>query len=171
MRFGRGGGGDGQGRWHMALYHSIEFENEVLVAPGGPVLDQLSGQAFGNGVPRHKIELQGGLFYKGLGLRLSGDYQAATRIDGSGLAGSQDLFFDDIAKFNLRAFVNLEQQDWLTGGTPGFWKGSRLSFSVDNLFDAQQRVTDSSGVVPLSYQPALVDPLGRTFEIEFRKLF
>ncbi|MGV2496517.1 TonB-dependent receptor [Pelagerythrobacter aerophilus] len=171
MRFGRGGGGDGQGRWYMALYHSIEFENEVLVAPGGPVLDQLSGQAFGNGVPRHKIELQGGLFYKGLGLRLSGDYQSATRIDGSGLAGSQDLFFDDIAKFNLRAFVNLEQQDWLTGGTPGFWKGSRLSFSVDNLFDAQQRVTDSSGVVPLSYQPALVDPLGRTFEIEFRKLF
>ncbi|MBM0168533.1 TonB-dependent receptor [Altererythrobacter sp. C41] len=171
MRFGRGGGGDGQGRWHMALYHSIEFENEVLVAPGGPVLDQLSGQAFGNGVPRHKIELQGGLFYKGLGLRLSGDYQAATRIDGSGMPGSQDLFFDDIAKFNLRAFVNLEQQDWLTGGTPGFWKGARLSLGVDNLFDAQQRVTDSSGVVPLSYQPSLVDPLGRTFEIEFRKLF
>lgn len=172
MRFGRGGGGgDGQGRWHMALYHSIEFENEVLVAPGGPVLDQLSGQAFGNGVPRHKIELQGGLFYKGLGLRLSGDYQAATRIDGSGMPGSQDLFFDDIAKFNLRAFVNLEQQDWLTDGTPGFWKGARLSLGVDNLFDAQQRVTDSSGVVPLSYQPSLVDPLGRTFEIEFRKLF
>ncbi|RXZ66370.1 TonB-dependent receptor domain-containing protein [Pelagerythrobacter rhizovicinus] len=171
MRFGRGGGGDGQGRWHMALYHSIEFENEVLVAPGGPVLDQLSGQAFGNGVPRHKIELQGGLFYKGLGLRLSGDYQSATRIDGSGLAGSQDLFFDDIAKFNLRAFVNLEQQDWLTGGTPSFWKGARFSFGVDNLFNAHQRVTDGTGAVPLSYQPDLVDPLGRTFEIEFRKLF
>lgn len=168
---GRGRGGDGQGRWNLALYHSIEFENEVLVAPGGPVLDQLSGQAFGNGVPRHKIELQGGLFHKGVGLRLSADYQSATRVDGSGLPGSQDLFFDDIAKVNLRAFVNLEQQGWLTGATPGFWKGSRLSFSVDNLFDAQQRVTDSSGTVPLSYQPALIDPLGRTFQIEFRKLF
>lgn len=169
--FGRRSRDDGQGRWFAALYHSIEFENQVLVAPGGPVLDQLSGQAFGNGVPRHKIELQGGLFYKGFGLRLSGDYQSATRIDGSGMPGSQDLFFDDIAKFNLRFFADLERQDWLTGGTPGFWKGARLSFRVDNLFDAQQRVTDSSGAVPLSYQPALIDPLGRTFEIELRKLF
>ena len=171
-RFGGGGpGGGGQGRWNLGLYHSIEFENEVLVSPGGPVLDQLSGQAFGNGVPRHKIELEGGLFYKGVGLRLSGNYEGATRVDGSGLPGSQDLFFDDIAKFNLRAFANLEQQEWLTGGTPGFWKGARLSLGVNNLFDAQQRVTDGNGEVPLSYQPELVDPLGRTFQISFRKLF
>lgn len=175
---GRGGGasrfgrrGDGQGRWNLGLYHSIEFENEVLVAPGGPVLDQLDGQAIGSGIPRHKIELEGGLFYKGLGLRLSGDYQSATRIDGTGLPGSQDLFFDDIATFDLRAFVNLEQQEWLAGDTPGFWKGARLSLRVDNLFDARQRVTDASGAVPVSYQPLLTDPLGRTFEIEFRKLF
>lgn len=172
---GRGGGSDGggQGRWNLGLYHTIEFDNEVLVAPGGPVLDQLSGQAFGNGVPRHKIQLEGGLFYQGVGLRLSGDYEAATRVDGSGLPGSQDLFFDDIAKFNLRAFVNLEQQNWLTGGgeDKGFWKGARLSLGVNNLFDAQQRVTDGTGVVPVSYQPELVDPLGRTFEISFRKLF
>lgn len=169
--FGRGRGGDGQGRWNLGLYHTVEFENEVLVAAGGPVLDQLSGQAFGNGVPRHKIELRGGLFYGGVGLRLSGNYESATRIDGSGLPGSQDLFFDDIAKFDLRLFANLEQQEWLTGGTPGFWKGTRLSLRVDNLFDAQQRVTDGAGTVPLSYQADLIDPLGRTFEIEFRKLF
>lgn len=167
--FGRGPGG--QGRWNLGLYHSIEFENEVLVAPGGPVLDQLSGEAIGSGIPRHKIELEGGLFHKGVGLRLSGNYQSATRIDGSGLPGSQDLFFDDIATFDLRAFVSLEQQEWLTGDTPGFWKGARLSLRVDNLFDAHQRVTDASGTVPLSYQPQLTDPLGRTFEIEFRKLF
>ncbi|WP_374406014.1 TonB-dependent receptor domain-containing protein [Pelagerythrobacter sp.] len=169
-RFG-GGQGQSQGRWNLGLYHTIEFENEVLVAPGGPVLDQLSGQAFGTGVPRHKIELEGGLFYKGIGLRASGNYESATRIDGSGLPGSQDLFFDDIATFDLRLFANLEQQEWLTGGTPGFWKGTRLSFSIDNVFDAQQRVTDGTGTVPLSYQPQLIDPLGRTFEIEFRKLF
>ena len=169
----RGGGrrGGGQGRWNLGLYHTIEFENEVLVAPGGPVLDQLSGQAFGNGVPRHKIELRGGVFHKGIGLRLSGNYQSATRVDGSGLPGAQDLFFDDIARFDLRLFANLEQQQWLTGGAPGFWKGTRLSLRIDNLFDAQQRVTDGTGAVPLSYQPDLIDALGRTFEIEFRKLF
>ena len=74
--------------------------------------------------------------------------------------------------FDLRMFVNLEQQKWLTGeGEPGFWKGTRFGLSVRNLLDAQQRVTDDTGTVPLRYQPALVDPVGRFVEIEFRKMF
>jgi len=32
-------------------------------------------------------------------------------------------------------------------------------------------VTDQNGVVPVSYQPDLLDPLGRVFGIEFRKQF
>jgi hypothetical protein len=71
----------------------------------------------------------------------------------------------------LRLFADLEQQGWLTGGTPGFWKGARLSLKVNNLFDAHQRVTDDNGVVPLRYQPGLIDPVGRYVELEFRKMF
>ena len=52
-----------------------------------------------------------------------------------------------------------------------FLKGSRIGFAVDNLFDTRQRVTDSAGAVPLRYQPFLIDPIGRSFEIEFRKVF
>jgi hypothetical protein len=32
-------------------------------------------------------------------------------------------------------------------------------------------VTDENGVVPLRYQPALIDPTGRSFAIQFRKMF
>ena len=32
-------------------------------------------------------------------------------------------------------------------------------------------LTDSNGVVPVRYQPYLIDPIGRSFEIELRKLF
>ena len=35
---------------------------------------------------------------------------------------------------------------------------TRITFSVDNIFDARQRVTDNTGTVPLSYQPFLIDP-------------
>ena len=45
------------------------------------------------------------------------------------------------------------------------------TLGITNLFAAQQRVTDSTGAVPLRYQPALLDPQGRFFEIELRKLF
>jgi iron complex outermembrane recepter protein len=52
-----------------------------------------------------------------------------------------------------------------------FFEHSRLSFRVDNLFDAQQRVTDANGIVPLSYQPGFLDPKGRFIEVSFRKQF
>lgn len=178
-RGGRGGGGgrfgggdDGQGRWNVALYHTVELENEALVAEGGPLLDLLDGGALGSGgISRHRVELEGGVFHKGLGLRLSANYASGTRVDGSGLPGSTDLFFGDLATVDARIFVNLEEQEWLTGDEPGFWKGARLSLRADNVFDTRQRVTDAAGIVPLRYQPGLIDPVGRFVEVEFRKLF
>jgi iron complex outermembrane recepter protein len=172
--FGRGGGGDdGQGRWNLSLYHTVELTNRALIADGGPALDLLQGDGLSDGgVPRHRIELEGGVFKDGLGARVSANYQSGTTVRGSGLPGSSDLRFGQLATVNLNLFANLEQQDWLTGGgEPGFWKGTRLSLRVRNLFDAQQRVTDADGLVPLRYQPALVDPTGRTVGIEFRKMF
>ena len=136
------------------------------------MFDLLDGDALGEGgIPRHKVQLEGGLFYRGIGLRLSGNYVGSSRINGTGLPGSSDLYFNDLATFDLRLFVDLEQQKWLTGENPGFLKGARFSVRANNLLDAQQRVTDSTGTVPLSYQPGLIDPLGRQVTVEFRKAF
>ncbi|RJX68532.1 hypothetical protein D6858_05800 [Tsuneonella suprasediminis] len=170
---GFGRGDDGRGRWNLSLYHTVELTNRVLIAPGGPELDMLNGDATGSGgTPRHKLELEGGLFRGGIGGRLSANYQNATTVNGSGLPGSSDLRFGSLTTFNLRVFMDLAQQDWLTGGgDPGFWKGWRMSLRADNLFDTRQKVTDSTGTVPLRYQPALIDPVGRFVEIEFRKVF
>ena len=40
-----------------------------------------------------------------------------------------------------------------------------------NLFDAQRRITDANGLVPINYQPGYTDPLGRYVELEWRKSF
>ena len=167
-----GGPGDGQGRFNVSLYHTVELGNRVLIAPGLPELDLLAGDAVGSGgVSRHRVELEGGAFRDGLGARLSGAYASPTRLRGSGLPGSSDLRFGGLATINLRLFANLEQQRWLVGEEAGWLKGTRLSLRVDNLFDSYQRVTDGSGTVPLSYQPGLIDPRGRFIELELRKLF
>ena len=52
-----------------------------------------------------------------------------------------------------------------------FLKGSRIAFKIDNIFNDIQTVRDSSGLVPLSYQPGYLDPVGRYVEIDFRKRF
>jgi len=167
------GGGDGQGRWNLSMYHTVELSNRALIASTGPALDLLDGDALSeSGLSRHRVELEGGLFKDGLGARLSANYRSGSLVRGSGLPGSSDLRFGGLATFNLRLFANLAQQKWLTGpGEAGFWKGARLGLGIENVLDAQQRVTDANGTVPLRYQPGLVDPRGRFVEIEFRKLF
>lgn len=171
--FGGPGGGsaDGRGRWFLNLQYAYELNNEVSVGANGPVLDLLDGDALTNGgQPRHTANLTGGFFYAGFGTRYSVRYTGTSTLDGSGLPGSTDLTFNDYATVDLRVFADLNQQAGLIRQAP-FLKGTRVSLAVDNLFDARQRVTDSNGDVPLRYQPFLVDPVGRTFSIELRKLF
>jgi hypothetical protein len=45
-----------------------------------------------------------------------------------------------------------------------------VQLRVDNIFNARPKVHDAAGNVPLGYQPGLLDPLGRTIMISFRKL-
>lgn len=169
-RFGGFGGGPQGGRWQVSLYHTIKLEDRILIRPGVPELDRLNGSATGNdgGSNRHLIEADGGWFNKGLGVRFSARYDSGSRVRG-GLTGG-DLKFGDLATFNLRTFLVLDQQPKLLKALP-FLKGTHLSFSVNNLFDAQRRVTDGNGTVPLRYQPGFIDPLGRYVEIELRKRF
>ncbi|WP_338240691.1 hypothetical protein [Aurantiacibacter hainanensis] len=170
-RFGGGGDGPPTGRWFFNLDYTLELENTVLIAPGLPVLDLLDGDALtGGGDPRHSVRARGGVFYDGFGLITFANYTGSSRLDGSGQAGSTDLFFGDYLTINLRAFADLDRRESLVEAVP-FLKGTRVGIGIDNVFDARQSVTDGNGDVPLRYQPFLIDPVGRSFEIEFRKIF
>ncbi|MFM7403700.1 MAG: hypothetical protein ACKO1N_06295 [Erythrobacter sp.] len=156
-------------RYFFNLTHTLELANEILIAPGLAPLDQLDGQATGAfGQPRHSSRLEAGLFGKGLGFRLSGIYTGETRLDGSGLPGSTDLFFSDILTFNLRIFANVGE---VTGKNEGLLKDFRVSLVADNLFDAQRRMRDAAGQTPINYNPFVIDPLGLYLGIDLRKLF
>lgn len=166
-----GGGGGGGGRWFLNLQYTLDLANEVLVAPGGPLLDLLDGDALtGGGQARHSANARLGVFYGGFGSFLNASYTGASRIEGTGLMGSSDLEFADFATLDWRMFVDLGQQARVIEAVP-LLDDTRLSFSIDNIFDARQRVTDDAGIVPQRYQPFLIDPVGRSFEIELRKLF
>jgi iron complex outermembrane recepter protein len=174
-RFG-GGGLPGMGgqpsRWQLALYHTYKLEEEILIRPGVPVLDLLGGSATGSlgGSPRHEVTLSGGVFHKGMGLRLEGSYRSATRVNGNALTGSGDLRFGDLATLSTFLFFNFDQREKLIKKLP-LLKGSRIFIRVDNVLNDVIDVRDANGRVPLSYQPGLLDPQGRVFEISFRKRF
>ncbi|WP_309646690.1 hypothetical protein [Phenylobacterium sp.] len=164
-----GGGGPRGGVFQVGLYHTMAFRDDILIRPGLAELDLLDGAAIGagGGSSRHQVDLQANYTRNGMGVAMNTKWQSATRVMGAGLG--DDLEFSDQTTVNLRLFADLgmlpiaRQQRWL--------RGARATLSIDNLFDSRQDVTTAAGVTPISYQPDLLDPVGRSVRLSVRKLF
>ncbi|GEO00423.1 TonB-dependent receptor [Novosphingobium sediminis] len=168
---GRGPGGDGRGHWNLSLAYTQELDETARIVPGGRVLDLLNGDALsGAGISRSSATLEGGGFYRGFGLRISGTYASGTHVDSSGVPGASRLDFGDLATLNVRGFIDLGRMPKLVSRAQ-FFKGTRIAIGVNNLFDTVQKVTDQTGATPLRYQRGYLNPEGRVFSIELRKQF
>ena len=133
-----------------------------------PKLDYLDGEPIGRtgGRPRHELQFETGYYNNGLGARLQGNWRSGTTVESS----SGDLRFSPYADVDLRLFTNLGENFDLVAKHP-FFRGASLRLDVDNIFNARPKVRDQAGDTPLSYQPDLLEPIGRTVGITFRKLF
>lgn len=175
-RGGRGGGGAQDGRLRISLFHTVNFDNRFLVRPGGPVIDFLDGASLAGagGLPRQEIQAQINIAERGFGGELNADWKSGTTVKGGlpALVGGSmgDLDFSGIVRVNARLFADLSQRKTLMDRAP-WLKGSRVTLSISNIFDQRISVHDAAGATPFSFQPAYIDPLGRTWRIEFRKLF
>jgi hypothetical protein len=174
-RSGFGSGRSAEGRFQLSLFHTWHLQEQVLIRDGIPVLDLLNGSAIGSrgGQPRHEIEARAGIGKSGLGGRLSLNWQSGTNVrsDPSGATTSPaDLSFSGLATINLRLFADLGQRPDLVQRA-GWLRGTRISLAINNLANTRIDVRDSSGAVPIGYQRDLLDPLGRTLTLSFRKVF
>jgi hypothetical protein len=167
---GRFGGGGGRGGiFQVGLYHTVAFRDDILIRPGLAELDLLDGAAIGagGGSPRHQVDLQANYTRQGLGVAMNTKWESATRVVGG--SSGEDLEFSDLTTVNLRFFADLGAQPiarehrWL--------RGARATLSIDNLFDSRQEVRTADGVTPISYQPDLMNPVGRSVKLTVRKLF
>ncbi|WP_265528090.1 TonB-dependent receptor plug domain-containing protein [Sphingomicrobium marinum] len=164
----RGFGGGRGGRLYASVFHEVTLIDDVTIAEGLPRLNYLDGEPLGRtgGRSRHTLQFRGGYFNNGLGLRLSGDWRSATAVD----SGSGEIRFDDYATFDLRAFVNLNERFDVMADAP-WLRGTSLRFGIDNIFNARPQARDENGVIPIVYQPDLLEPEGRTISISIRKIF
>jgi hypothetical protein len=174
---GRGGGGGGgglfgggnRGRIQFSLTDTITFVDKVRIGPGLPEIDYLHGDVAGSsgGTPRHQVEAQTGYFNNGLGARFSANVRSGTDVN---TLSGDDLHFSPLATFDLRLFANPGDIPELVLKHP-WLRGSQVRLEIDNLLDSKPKVRNAAGSVPLNFQPDLLDPLGRTIMISFRKAF
>jgi hypothetical protein len=165
---GRFGGGRQGGRLTLSLTHQVNLVDEVTIAEGAPGLDYLHGEPIGQtgGRPRHEVQFETGYYNDGYGTRLQGNWRSGTTVESS----SGDLSFSPYFDVDLRLFANLSENFDLVLEHP-FFRGASLRFDIDNILNNRPIVHDASGNTPLSYQPDLLEPVGRRFGITFRKLF
>jgi outer membrane receptor protein involved in Fe transport len=116
---------------------------------------------------RQQIDGNASLTGGGMGARLALSWRGKSFLD-SRIGGTLDtLQFSPVFLINLRTFIDGSR---LLGRS--YWtRGLRISANVVNLLNDRQKVRDSFGDTPLQYQPAYRDPIGRTVELELRKVF
>ena len=157
------------GRLTFSVTDTLTLVDRALIRPGLPELDYLHGAPIGQtgGQPRHQVQAQAGWSNNGMGARLGATWRSATRVD---TITGDTLHFSPVATFDLRLFANVGQYLPIVSRYP-WLRGASMRFEVGNIFNARPKVHDAAGVVPLGYEPTMLDPLGRTFMISFRKQF
>lgn len=165
----RDAGKSGGPRLQVNASHSWLLDSEIVIRPGFGAVDLLSPDAIGlagASRPRHQFDFTLGFADRGLGVRLTGQYRGKSYLNLVSEATTDVLEFSPLTTLNLRAFAvgsRFGDAPWLNS--------TRLTLAVLNLTNDRQRVRDSANDTPLSYQRDYRDPLGRTVELEIRKVF
>lgn len=145
---------------------NYRLEDRLTLRDGGAVLDLLDGATLNGtgGRPRWDVELNGNLSYGAFNLGMFGRLQGPTRIR-SDIAAS-DLRFSGRTWLVLYSFIRMDKivaKPWA--------KGLNVNVTVENILNDRITVTDRDGRTPNRFQPALIDPLGRSIRVGVRKLF
>jgi hypothetical protein len=162
-------GGGGRTRLQINANHTVLLNNSILIEPGSSPIDLLSPAAIGigGGRSRHQLDFTAALSTRGAGVRLISQWRSASYLNIASGNGANFLRFSPTTNLSLRAFTEgrnlFPRADWL--------KGTRISLTIQNLTNERQRVRDATGLAPLRYQPGYLDPIGRTVELELRKVF
>lgn len=153
-------------RFSLTLNHQWQLRSRLTIRAGLPVLDRLAGDG---GQPRHLLSAQVVAGKRGMGATLSGHWQSAVRVRNASVAeGAGDNDFAATAQIDLDLF--LEPAMFLGSHSDRGWAANtRLSISVQNMFDQFQHVTLANGTVPVGYDRYQLNPLGRTVCVTFRK--
>jgi hypothetical protein len=158
-----------QTRLQLGLNHTIVFSDEIRIRPGLDTVDLLDGGAIGiaGGRVRHQVDGTAALTSGGMGVRLGATWRGKSTLESRIGATTDTLEFSPLFLLNIRAFADASR----LFGRSKWARGMRLSLNVLNATNDRQSVRDSLGATPLQYQPGYRDPIGRTVELELRKVF
>ncbi len=156
-------------RLAFSVNHSILLDSRAVIRTGLPEVNLLAGGAIGigGGQQRHTTRASLALTRGGTGLRLDYSRRGPSALATGTLALPDLLEFSPLSALDLKGFADLDAL-FPKAGLP---RGTRISLTVDNVFNQRQLVTNQAGVTPQAYQPIRRDAIGRTVMLELRMVF
>jgi hypothetical protein len=149
--------------------HTYYLSNRTVIRKGLPEIDLLEGGAIGvgSGYPRHATTASVAVMRGATGIRFDLGRRGKTFLASGTPADPDVLTFHPLTTIDAKLIADLGQL--FPKGQVA--KGARFTLSVDNIANNRQRVTNSAGEIPQAYQPVRRDPIGRTIQVELRKVF
>ncbi len=164
---------NGPGKDHevvqFSIFHTWVFTDRMLIRQGLPAVDLLNGGSaqVAGGQPAHQVEFHALVSGRGMGEELDVKWQSATWTNNGSAIGN--LFYSSLATADLRLFANVDAIGAF--GQAPWAHGMRITLTVDNIFDARQRVHNGLGETPEAFQAGYIDPVGRLVRLDLRKAF
>ncbi len=155
----------------FGFYHTWTLARTALLAPGLPRIDLLRGAAvrFPGELPQHRVDLQLGYASRHLGLRLTGNWQSASRVAGIVphlVAGTHSLVVRPPVRLDLRIFIDVAKATQALGAPH---LSGRIYLQLDNLMGNGTIIRDENEHM-VHYYRDFDRALGRTVHLTFRKL-
>lgn len=169
---GRWGGWSGQRRGiglRFSLHHTYTRKNELILAPGIPATDYVGvvNAQQQQGGAEHQFALRSSLRFQPFVTRLN----LRWRDERQSLPGSfGTLTYEPSFNADLFLVYTTPPRSALAQRLP-ILSRARMSFSILNLLDDKPIVRDQLGITPVGFEEDALNPRGRMYRLEFRKLF
>ena len=146
------------------------FSDRIFIRPGLDPVHLLGGGAIGigGGRVRHQLDGHRSSIRAASGSAWAccwrGPSELTSRINGvTGTLRFSSAFHRQPPRLRGRASGSFRTTRWA--------RGFRVSLDIINATNKRQTVRNSLAETPLQYQPGYRDRLGRTIELEIRKIF
>lgn len=149
----------------IGLEHGLN--DELLIRQGIPRID-LFESAYGGGSGRSRLSVNYSLsvLYNGVQATLRGTSTSGRTVR----SGQSALDYSGLSLVKAQLSFDFGSRPEWVRRSP-FFSGLSVRLDVDNLLNDRLRVIDQAGETPLSFQPAYLDPLGRSVRLSLRKTF
>lgn len=153
--------------FNASLTPTLKLEDKLWLGRDTVPLDLLDGDNItaSGGRSRWDVQADLGLFRDGLGVYLQSTWHSGSRARNS--VPTADLSFAPLGTTNLTVYTDLER----LLPNEGWAKKLMIDVMVNNIANTRPRVRDRLGATPVAYQPAYLDPLGRTVTLRMFKRF